>query len=124
MKARFLSGVAFGLLLATAAAAAPFPDEILLSIRDIVQTKPHVGFAHKGHGKYVSGCGTCHHRDTGIVGQKCSGCHGSTEETTKVCLRQAYHKQCMGCHSRGKKGPTKCNQCHTGTYPSVAAVKR
>lgn len=125
MNVRILSAasVITGLLLSPAVAA-PIPDEVLLSIRGIVQTKPHVGFTHREHGKNIADCRRCHHRDTGIVGQKCSGCHGSTVETTNVCLRQAYHKQCLGCHSKAKKGPTKCNECHTGKFPSLAKAER
>jgi len=121
MMGRFvLVGAIAALLLSAASAAAAPPDEVLLSIRGIVQTKPPVPFTHGEHWKTIDGCGTCHHRDGAVVGQKCSGCHGGSEEITKVCLRQAYHRQCVGCHSKGKRGPRKCNECHTGEMPSLA----
>ncbi len=101
-------------------ASADPPEKFLLSIRNIAQTKPPVGFTHKGHFETVTECRTCHHRDTAVIGQKCSGCHGPNDEIMKVCLRKAYHRQCLGCHSKGNRGPRKCNECHTGEYPSLA----
>lgn len=96
------------------ASAAPPDWKIVVSIKDIDHTLPSVGFDHKVHGEKVRECRTCHHRDTAILGQKCSGCHGTREGTTNVGLKQAYHRKCLGCHSRGKEGPRKCNRCHTG----------
>ncbi len=121
MKRRFtleVSAVVFLFSLGMASAAPP--EKFLLSIRNIVQTKPTVGFSHKGHWETVTDCRTCHHRDSVILGQKCSGCHGSTDEITRICLRQAFHRQCLGCHSKENRGPRKCNECHTGEYPSLA----
>ena len=121
MKSRFyLKASTLVFLLGAGIAAASPPESVLLSIRGIDGTKLPVGFSHKGHMETVNECRTCHHRDAAIVGQKCSGCHGPTDEITMVCLRQAFHRQCLGCHSRLSKGPRKCSQCHTGEHPSLA----
>lgn len=104
------------------ASAAPPENKFAISIKDIDHTLPPVGFDHKGHGEKVRECRTCHHRDTGILGQKCSGCHGSREGSTRVELKQAYHKMCLGCHSRGKQGPRKCTGCHTGEDPVLTHI--
>ncbi len=88
------------------------PETILLAI-DVDRPKnPPVEFDHKAHFGYVPDCRTCHHRDPADIGQKCSGCHGGDPEMMNVPLRQAYHKKCMGCHSKIGKGPTKCPECH------------
>jgi len=104
------------------ASAAPPDWKLAISIKDIDPTLPSVGFDHKGHGEKIRKCKTCHHRDTAILGQKCSGCHGNREGTTNVGLKQAYHKMCLGCHCRGKEGPQKCNRCHTGENPVLTNI--
>jgi len=109
--------------LAIGFASASLPeDKFAISIKDIDHTLPSVGFDHKGHGEKVRECRTCHHRDTAILGQRCSGCHGSREGSTKVGLKQAYHKMCLGCHGRGKQGPQKCTGCHTGENPVLTHI--
>jgi len=104
------------------ASATPPERKFAISIKDIDHTLPSVGFDHKGHGEKVRECRTCHHRDTAILGQKCSGCHGNIEGTTNIGLKQAYHKMCLGCHSRKKAGPQKCTRCHTGEDPVLTHI--
>jgi hypothetical protein len=100
-------------LLGGPASSAP-PDRILLAIKNIKPSNPAVPFDHKMHIEKVEGCRTCHHRDDVVLGQKCSGCHGSNSEIMKVCMRQAFHRMCTGCHRAIKAGPTKCTGCHLG----------
>jgi DnaJ-class molecular chaperone len=44
----------------------------------------------------------------------CSSCHKSPtkNEGKTLSLKNAFHKNCQGCHKKMKKGPKKCNQCH------------
>lgn len=93
------------------ALAAP-PDKIV--IKELQKQKPAVTFTHKAHGEKVKACKECHHKDVAGKEQKCSAasCHGAKAEGKKVELKESFHKQCKGCHQKGKKGPTKCDDCH------------
>lgn len=42
---------------------------------------------------------------------ECAKCHEGTPAKFEVTKDWA-HKTCKGCHEAGKKGPTKCNECH------------
>ena len=98
-------------------------DNVTIDNKYPKDTKPPYVFAHKAHVDKGVACTECHHtwkkeeRDTP---QKCAECHkarkAKDEEITT--LKNAYHKQCMGCHKKLKKdgkphGPTaKCSECH------------
>lgn len=97
-----------------------------LKIQDPLFKKPKkaaVEFTHKKHAEdYKIKCADCHHvfKDgknvwkEGDKVDKCSACHTSpTKNQGKtLSLKNAYHKNCQGCHKKEKKGPTKCNECH------------
>lgn len=74
-----------------------------------------VKFNHKNHvEKYKLDCKRCHH--TGEF-KSCKECHKAKAEGKIVSVKDAFHKNCKGCHDEAKKakkaaGPTACKQCH------------
>ncbi len=91
--------------------------------------KPAVEFTHKKHiEEHKVACADCHHVYTdgknvwkqGDPVQKCEECHPTDRKEAKeknvYDLRNAFHKNCQGCHKdlvkQGKKAPVKCNECH------------
>ena len=89
-------------------------------------------FTHEKHIKdYKINCGECHHNDKGEPLTKlkmgddvklCSTCHKgvkkpkgeklSKKEKIVKYYKDAVHANCIGCHKKEKKGPTKCKECH------------
>jgi len=90
--------------------AAP-PGKIV--IKEIQKTKPPVAYDHKAHSEKVKECAACHHKDAAGKEQKCGKCHGAKTDGKKVDLKESFHKQCKDCHKKEKKGPVKCEGCHT-----------
>jgi hypothetical protein len=43
---------------------------------------------------------------------KCDQCHKGTPGKIGKLEKDAAHKMCSDCHKAGKKGPTKCAECH------------
>ena len=68
-----------------------------------------VTFDHAKHQADVPDCNACHHTD-GF--EKCSSCHGATDDGKKIKYKTAMHNNCKDCHKEMKKGPTKCKECH------------
>lgn len=74
-----------------------------------------VKFNHKNHvEKYKLDCKRCHH--TGEF-KSCKDCHKAKAEGKTLSAKDAFHKDCKGCHDEAKKakkaaGPTACTQCH------------
>ena len=67
-----------------------------------------VTFNHAAHATQINDCGICHHTDEKVA---CGTCHlAKTGDAPKA--KDAYHKQCKGCHKAEKAGPTKCKACH------------
>ncbi len=91
------------------ALAAP-PEKMV--IKEIQKSKAPVAYNHKAHGEKVKACKECHHKDEAGKEQKCSACHKAKADGKKIELKEAFHKQCKGCHQKAKKGPTKCDECH------------
>lgn len=107
-------------------------DEIItLEHKDVfVELKrPSVEFPHLKHEEALgeNDCGACHHiYDEGKGAlvysegdeQECGACHGLKKEGKKLALREAFHKNCTGCHRQMKKsgaeksGPSTCGECH------------
>ncbi len=97
----------------------PFPD----------RQRPPVNFLEKYHDLHMESqeCMACHHKyedgenvlDEGELEEdnpniRCASCHN---DTTKIDLQEAYHRQCMGCHNElsdkdQKTGPSLCGECH------------
>jgi len=71
------------------------------------KTKGPVAFTHVNH---KMDCKECHHK--GEPSDKCEKCHKPAAEGKTPGLKDAFHKNCMGCHKAKKQGPTKCDECH------------
>jgi len=92
------------------------------------ETKP-ARFSHTTHVDLGIDCGECHHdkdrqplSSEQITGQqdrqlRCAKCHNDQFPNEKLrSLRNIFHTNCRDCHKdrevKGKKGPTKCTDCH------------
>lgn len=63
-------------------------------------------------------CATCHEDMAQNPPLACAHCHGLPNEDdapSRIGLKGAYHRQCIGCHQRRivpAPAPTECNSCH------------
>lgn len=68
-------------------------------------------------------CSTCHEDMEEKEMQKCSACHIASNEPdnpSRIGLKGAYHRQCIGCHARqpaSANAPTDCSSCHHPLTP-------
>jgi len=115
-------------------AGSEFKDEFFIDKKPFKSEKKQaIPFAHKKHAEdYEISCGSCHHDDKGQeiadlkMGDKvqnCVECHKEGKASKKKKEKstdfmygtmhdsKAAHS-CVGCHKIGKKGPTKCADCH------------
>jgi len=94
-----------------------------LFAKDVVEYNPAQGkvtFTHKKHSEaYKIDCLKCHHtwKKGETTGKLCMDCHKAKAEGKTLSAKDAYHKDCQGCHNDAKKankpaGPTGCTQCH------------
>lgn len=67
----------------------------------------NVSFDHTKH-EGVTDCATCHHTEGEA---SCKSCHMKKKGDAPKA-KDAFHKNCKGCHKDMKKGPTKCKECH------------
>ncbi|MBE0598381.1 MAG: cytochrome c3 family protein [Desulfuromonadales bacterium] len=98
--------LAFSAALVAAALAAPpaGPATVTFSARMGETTFPHAL-----HQQLKIACETCHH--TGIEpAPRCATCHGPQENAPE--LKDAFHRQCVGCHHEREAGPRGCRDCH------------
>ena len=109
-KITFLTALAIALVFGLGVAIAAPPDKLV--IKEHSKTKGPVPFDHKAHAGLVKDCKACHHMDAAGKEQKCANCHGEKTEGKKISSKEAFHKQCKDCHTKAKKGPTKCDACH------------
>ena len=58
----------------------------------------NVSFPHKKHQEVLKDCKKCHEKGPGKI-------QGFGKDL-------AHAKGCKSCHEEGKKGPTKCGECH------------
>ncbi len=97
------------------------PEKIIID-KGVYRTDIYeeVPFSHGDHiGQYNIACEVCHHtwnKYDKKIPDRCDECH-SVKEDVKFVLRDAYMKQCRGCHGKLKSegrvsGPTRCNECH------------
>jgi len=104
------------------------PEHILLNNQAVfkVKERPAVNFPHERHLANLE-CLDCHHRyengenvldedtlEEGNAAIRCASCHNSN---SRLGLRHAYHRLCIGCHAkmgkdRKKTGPRTCGKCH------------
>jgi hypothetical protein len=107
-----IAGFLFSILMATASFGA---DVITLKA-----SNGNVTFNHKKHLEAASNnCLKCHHtwKKGEISGKLCNECHKDKAEGKALSAKDAFHKDCQGCHkelTEAKKptGPTSCTQCH------------
>jgi c(7)-type cytochrome triheme protein len=99
------------------------PDQITLESPSFkTRERPPVPFPHLRHIEAGLSCKDCHHRyekgenvidegelEAGKPGIRCHECH-SSKSNPKV--RDAFHRQCIDCHKKSKKGPLFCGECH------------
>jgi hypothetical protein len=107
-------GILGGFLLAVLMATGAFA-------KDVVEYNPSYGkvtFAHKKHSEKIE-CTKCHHtwKKGETTGTLCKECHKAKAEGKTLSAKDAYHKDCKGCHDEAKKskkpaGPTECTKCH------------
>jgi len=87
--------------------------------------KPPVKFSHQVHQAQRVACTQCHHDyqgrrnlwHEGLPVAKCQTCHGLRPEARRLDVKNAYHRQCKGCHLRLRQqgrqaGPIECQTCH------------
>ena len=87
--------------------------------------RPGVVFDHDAHLDYSEidqDCSSCHHvyeNGKKVTGESsedmsCNECHSlKSEKRGTTSLMDAYHNQCISCHTEAKKGPLMCGECHT-----------
>jgi len=108
-----LAGFLLSILMATGVFAA----------KDVIEFSPSYGkvkFTHKKHAETLKiDCLKCHHtwKKGETSGKMCKDCHKAKLEGKAISAKDAYHKDCKGCHEEAKKankpaGPTGCTQCH------------
>jgi len=69
-------------------------------------------FDHGAHAKAAESCQKCHHKDAAGKESKCTNCHTATGVNGAVPGKDAFHKQCIGCHKAKDQGPKTCPACH------------
>jgi predicted CXXCH cytochrome family protein len=73
-------------------------------------------FDHAQHVDSTEQCSDCHHHDKDYeVAPPCRSCHNTADTPAgerRLGLKDAYHKQCIGCHKEADDGPTDCDDCH------------
>jgi hypothetical protein len=95
----------------------------------IIQGKKPARFSHSIHTGMGLECGVCHHdqehnplaaesigalADVGEL--SCVSCHNDKHPSQELQKpKDIFHARCKTCHQegyQGKKGPTKCTECH------------
>jgi hypothetical protein len=96
------------------------PDTVTIDNQYPKKLKSPVALSHKLHVDKGVACTECHHtwkKEERATPQKCAECH-KADDKGPTGLKNAYHKNCQGCHKDLKKqgkptGPTmKCTECH------------
>lgn len=64
---------------------------------DTIKMKKDVTFDHKAHVERAGDCAKCHEKAPGKI---------------EGFGKDYAHKNCKGCHTDMKKGPTNCKGCH------------
>ena len=95
----------------------------VFAAKDVVELNASQGkvtFTHKKHAEALKiDCIKCHHtwKAGETSGKLCDECHKAKAEGKAVAAKDAFHKDCKGCHDEKKKegnksAPTLCTQCH------------
>ncbi len=86
-----------------------------------------VTFAHGMHSLIAEDCGICHHHSESGQTLACNKCHAaslSSKESSILKLKDAYHRQCIGCHKEAEMGPTGCMECHVKRSTKTSSSER
>lgn len=116
---RSLFVLPFGVLLLFLASAALNAAEYPKGTASLKLEDPKmapVSFSHESHvDKAKIDCVTCHHADPQAP-KTCTTCHRKVAKDKTVAAKDAFHKNCIGCHkhrtAKGAELPIKCNECH------------
>jgi hypothetical protein len=128
----YVAGLILGMLGLVGAHTVPLTEPPASSILRIpvreYRRKPPVTFSHRLHQARGLACTQCHHEYQGRRNvwregqpvQKCRACHGLRPQARRPDLKNAYHRQCKGCHLRRQQqgrraGPIECRDCHRQT---------
>jgi protein-arginine kinase activator protein McsA len=117
MKKGLISmGILAGFLLSILVVSGAFAQKEVITL-DVPYGK--VTFSHKKHADAIKDCLKCHHtwKKGETTGKLCKDCHKSKVEGKAISAKDAYHKDCKGCHEEAAKaskpaGPTGCTKCH------------
>jgi len=118
-------GLGTGFIHAQASLAAPEKELV-------VDGKKPARFTHATHIAMGMDCGVCHHdkdhkpltaEGVASVGDveklRCVSCHNKESQNTELRkAKDVFHARCKTCHKEGyagKKGPSKCSDCHLKT---------
>jgi len=121
-----LVALAWGLGAWAASGPTTPPDESWLKIHKPGRPeKPPVHFSHRRHSQAGIACDRCHHDyqggrnrwREGLPVDKCQGCHKLFPQAGRLDVKNAFHRQCKGCHLARRKarraaGPVTCEGCH------------
>lgn len=122
--AALLAGLALAAWLTPAFAQTDAPAGMPQAEGQPAPRKLAVPFEHNEHNKKakLKNCIVCHHGlkngrrvTTGrSIERSCSDCHRERPMTQNdpPSLMSISHASCQGCHTKMKKGPVKCSQCH------------
>ncbi len=105
----FFATMILGAFLMSVAAHAAAPEGTI-EIDVIRKNQPTVPFRHKSHKTLA--CRMCHHEDARGREQRCSGCHEEKADGKVAGLKEAYHRKCIACHKKARRGPVVCTRCH------------
>lgn len=78
----------------------------------------NVLFDHATHASipgYAVNCSDCHHDlegDDSGTPETCGACHSEEGDADVPKRADAFHKQCIGCHTQFGAGPEACASCH------------
>jgi len=125
----YVAGLILGVMILLGAHGGSLTEAPAISLLKVTipgsRPKPPVQFSHRVHEARGVACTQCHHdyqgrRNVWQQGQpvaKCQACHGLRPEARRLDVKNAYHRQCKGCHLRlqqqGRQaGPIKCQGCH------------
>jgi hypothetical protein len=125
----YVAGLILGVVFLLGAQTGALTEPPALSLLKIpvpgVSRKPPVVFSHRVHEARRVACTQCHHEYQGRRNiwregqpvQKCQACHGLRPEAHRLDAKNAFHRQCKGCHLRLKQqgrqvGPVECRGCH------------
>ncbi len=125
----WVAGLILGLLVILGAHGGYLTEPPVISLLRMPVTagrpKPPVKFSHPVHKTRGVACTQCHHDyrgrrnvwHQGLPVQKCQACHRVRPAARRPDLKNAFHRQCKGCHLRRQQqgqqaGPIKCQYCH------------